>query len=223
MAQLHHPPFQQPRPVNGLWYYWQYEGLQVNLHHGPLIYDYLDSIHRTIMSSLFHSPRTFAVRFDLRVPQNFDVRDSAVISRFFASLKAQLDAMDAKKVREGQRLRPHNLCYVWVREIGECGRPHYHVLVLLNQDRFRTLGSLCSEEGNLSARIKKAWASALRLPLEQLGGLVHFPENPQYHLDVNDPGFRSVLNSLFFRVSYFAKTPTKIFGLGQRNFGASWS
>lgn len=168
MAQLHQPPFQQPRPVNGLWYYWQYEGLPVNLRHGALIYDYLDSIHRTIMSSLFHSPRTFAVRFDLRVPQNFVVRDTAVISRFFASLKAQLDATDAKKVREGQRLRPHNLRYVWVREIGECGRP-------------------------------------------------------QYHLDVNDPGFRSVLNSLFFRVSYFAKTPTKIFGLGQRNFGASWS
>lgn len=223
MAQLHQPPFQQPRPVNGLWNHWQYEGLSVNLHHGPLIYDYLDSIHQTIMISLFHSPRTFAFRFDLRLPPDFNEHDTAVISRFFASLKAQLDALDAKKIREGQRIRPHNLRYIWVREIGESGRTHYHVLVLLNEDRFRTLGSLCADEGNLSARIKKAWASALKLPVEQFAQLVYFPRNPQYHLDANDPGFHSVLKGLFFRVSYFAKTPTKYFGSGQRHFGATWS
>ncbi len=222
MTQFQKTAF-QPRPVNGLWYHRQFEGLPVNLNHGPLIYEYLDSIHRTIMSSLFHSPRTFAFRFDLHLPPNFDVRDTAVISRFFASLKAQLDAIDAKKIRDDQRLRPNNLHYVWVREIGEFGRPHYHVLVLLNEDRFRTLGSFCAEEGNLSARVKKAWASALRLAVEQVVRLVHFPDNPQYHLDANDPGFRSVLKGLFFRMSYFAKTPTKYFGMGQRNFGATWS
>jgi hypothetical protein len=222
MAQFNQSPFQQLlKPVNGLWHYWQYQGLPVNLHHGPLIHDYLDSIHQTIMLSLLHSPRTFAFRVDLRLPANFPVTDTAVISRFFASLKAQFDAADAKNEREGKRVHPHNLRYVWVREIGKCGRPHYHVLVLLNKDRYRTLGSFDAEEGNLSARVTKAWASAVGLPLEQANGLVHFPENPQYLLDTSDPSFMDVLKSLFFRVSYFAKEPTKFFDRAQRSYGAS--
>lgn len=222
MAQLHQTSFQQPlKPVNGLWHHRQFQGLPVNLNHGPLIYEYLDTIHQTIMLSLFRSPRTFAFRVDLRLPANFPVTDTAVISRFFASLKAQLDAADAKNEREGRRVHPHNLRYVWVREIGECGRPHYHVLVLLNKDRYRTLGSFDAQEGNLYVRVKKAWASAVGLPLEQAARLVHFPENPQYLLDTSDPGFMDVLKKLFFRVSYFAKTPTKFFDRAQRSFGAS--
>jgi hypothetical protein len=223
MTQFLHTFRQQPHLVNGLWYHYEYEGLPVNLKHGPLIFDYLDSIYRTIGAALAISPRTFAVRFDLHLPANFDERDTAVISRFFASLKAQLDAADARNYREGKRVHPHNLRYIWVCEIGAFGKPHYHVLVLLNEDRFRTLGSFSAEEGNLSARIKKAWASALRLPVEQATRLVHFPDNPQYHLDVNEPGFRDVLKKLFFRVSYFAKTPTKVFDRERRSFGASWS
>ncbi len=222
MAQFHQPPFQKLlKPVHRLWHYWQYQGLPVNLHHGPLIHDYLDSIHQTIMLSLLHSPRTFAFRVDLRLPANFSVTDTAVISRFFASLKAQLDAADAKNEREGKRVHPHNLRYIWVRERGECGHPHYHVLVLLNKDRYRTLGSFDAEEGNLSARVTKAWASAVGLPLERADGLVHFPPKPKYILDPSDPGFMDVLKSLFFRVSYFAKTPTKFFDRAQRSYGAS--
>ncbi|TXH96988.1 MAG: inovirus Gp2 family protein [Rheinheimera sp.] len=222
MAQFNQTPFQQLlKPVNGLWHYWQFQGLPVNLNYGPLIYDYLDGIHQTIISSLLHSPRTFAFRVDLRLPANFSVQDTAVISRFFASLKAQLDAADAKKEREGKRVHSHNLRYVWVREIGEYGRPHYHVLVLLNKDRYRTLGSFDAEEGNLSARVTKAWASAVGLPLAQADGLVHFPPKPTYTLDPSDPGFTDVLKSLFFRVSYFAKEPTKFFDRAQRSYGAS--
>lgn len=222
MAQLNQPAFQKSlKPLNGLWHYWQYQGLPVNLHHGPLIHDYLDTIHQTIMLSLLCSPRTFAFRVDLRLPENFPVTDTAVISRFFASLKAQLDAADVKNEREGRRVHPHNLRYVWVREVGEFGRPHYHLLVLLNKDRYRTLGSFDADGGNLSVRVKKAWASAVGQPFEQAARLVHFPDHPQYVIDTNDDSFQKVLKDLFFRVSYFAKTTTKIFDRAQRSFGSS--
>lgn len=222
MAQPYRTSFQQPlRPINGLWHHRQFQGLPVNLNHGPLIYEYLDAIHQTIMLSLFCSPRTFAFRVDLRLPLNFPVTDAAVINRFFLSLKAQLDAADAKNEREGKHVSSYNLRYVWVREIGQFGQPHYHVLVLLNKDRYQTLGLFEADDGNLAALIKKAWADAVGLSLEQAARLVHFPEKPQYLLDTNDPGFRVVLQNLFFRVSYFAQTATKLFDRVQHSFGTS--
>lgn len=203
------------------WIYHQFAGLFVNQNHGPLRTSYLDSIHQTIDLALADSPRTFAVRFDLHLPVDFDVNDTGVIGRFFASLKAQLDAADLQKLNEGKRVHPHNLRYIWVREIGSTGRPHYHVLLLLNHDRYRTLGSFENDEGNMSARIKKAWASALAYPLEQVARLVHFPEHPEYRLDTKSEYFKEQLQALFYRVSYFAKLKTKVIGPKQRSFGTS--
>jgi hypothetical protein len=217
-VQLHNNP---TALAQGCWTLPQFAGLNVYLKRGPLVTEYLHAIHQTIGFALKDSPRTLAIRVDLHLPVDFDCDDTAVISRFFASLNAQLEAADKKNERIERRVHPNQLRYVWVREIGKTGRPHYHVLLLLNHDRYRTLGSFESDEGNLSARIKKAWASALARPLQQVANLVHFPENPKYVLDVRSPIFQQQLDALFYRVSYFAKLQTKVFGSKQRSFATS--
>ncbi len=61
--------------------------------------------------------------------------DSAVISRFFASLKAKIQAYQRHKRRANKRVRATTLRYFWCREFGkEKGRKHYHVILLLNKD-----------------------------------------------------------------------------------------
>jgi len=112
MAQPYQKTYHSPlKPVNGLWHHWQFQGLPVNLHHGPLIHECLDCIHQTIMLSVLSWPRTFAFRVDLRLPANFPVADTAVISRFFTALKAQLDNADTKNVLGVKPLHSDNLRY----------------------------------------------------------------------------------------------------------------
>ncbi|GAA0655766.1 inovirus Gp2 family protein [Rheinheimera tangshanensis] len=207
--------------VNGYWYEPTYSGLPVNLSRGPLIANNLAAISRTIVNALADTPRAYAVRFDLRLPPEFDVTDSEVITRFFNALKRLLEAADQQKLKEGKRVHPHRLRYCWTREWGVEGRPHYHVLIILNHDRYRTLGLFKNSEGNLSARIKTAWAIAINRHVEDASRLVHFPVNAEYRLNRNLPEYQSQIQSLFYRVSYFAKVETKMFGIGQRSFGTS--
>lgn len=207
--------------VNGYWYEPTYNGFPVNISRGPLIANYLAAINRTIVNALADTPRVYAVRFDLRLPSKFDVTDTEVITRFFSALKRLLEAADQQKLKEGKRVHPHRLRYCWTREWSVEGRPHYHVLIILNHDRYRTLGSFKNAEGNLSARIKIAWAIATKLNLEDAARLVHFPQNAEYRLNQNSLDYLAQVQDLFFRVSYFAKADTKVFGIGQRSFGTS--
>ncbi len=80
------------------------------------------------------------IRVDLRFPEYMPVTimdpdpDSAVISRFFESLKAKIQAYQRKKRRANKRVRATTLRYFWCREFGkEKGRKHYHVILLLNK------------------------------------------------------------------------------------------
>lgn len=61
----------------------------------------------------------------------------------------------------------------------------------------------------------------LGLELDDYPGLVHYPENCRYILDVNDLNFKGEFNNLLNRLDYLAKLDTKIFGDGDRNFGCS--
>jgi hypothetical protein len=59
----------------------------------------------------------------------------AVISRFTDSLKARITALQARQRREGKRVWPTTLRFVWAREFGEIkGKKHYHAVLLLNRD-----------------------------------------------------------------------------------------
>ena len=69
--------------------------------------------------------------------------------------------------------------------------------------------------------IIRAWYSALGLELDDYHGLVHYPENCRYILDVNDRSFHGEYTNLLYRLDYLAKLDTKQFGDGDRNFGCS--
>ncbi|PNY78674.1 hypothetical protein C1751_03145 [Pseudomonas fluorescens] len=72
-------------------------------------------------------------------------------------------------------------------------------MLLLNQYAYHTVWRFQSERESLYSRIQAAWASALRIPLEQGDGLVHIPANAAFHLSQDDA---EEMARYFQRVSY---------------------
>lgn len=198
-----------------------YLGLKI---HSPLVESnklYLSQLKSLLDKSLSDSTRVMAFRCDLRFPNGFKGDDSKVITKFFESLKAQIKAKDAKTLRDGKRVYPSNMSYAWVRENNGEPTDHFHVLITFNKDAFSVLGKFDSPQMNTARRIKKAWSSALSLDEESGSGLVHFCKAGVYTLDRNSEVYDETYKLLFFRISYFAKNRTKVYGTGKRNFGCS--
>lgn len=199
----------------------RYNDLPVLKIQGGLIESYLESSERTIRNALEDHPRTLAIRVDLRFPSNVPYIHTNLISKFIPSLKSQIDADLSRKEKQGSRTHACNLRYIWVREQDTALGHHYHVLLLLNLDAYNCLGYFDASEGNMAARIKRAWASALGVQLDVLGGAVHFPKDGLYRIDTNSSEFSSNFEALFSRVSYFAKVVTKNYGSYAKHFGCS--
>ncbi|MBR9728294.1 inovirus Gp2 family protein [Shewanella intestini] len=216
----HHPTNPNLQIINN----GQYQGFRV--YHEPLIKQYLDATLRTMQHALNEHPRTVMIRFDLHLPViNFadspTFYDSSVISKFFKSLDAKIKHDRAVKGREGKRVHPCSLRYVWVRECAGAATDHYHVAIFLNNDAYSHLGHYAYQGKNLSTRIVEAWASAIGIEEFSAQSLTHFPVNPMYYINKNASNFEAVIGDAFYRVSYFAKLETKHFGDGIRSFGCS--
>ena len=211
-----------------------FEGFPIQSEVGPFIREYLSDLQRTIDLALAEYPRVLAYRVDLRLPQGVELPDFAytnqIISRFFESFTKKIQ-YHQERVAERGYSRGCKVRYVWSREIGQGGRQHYHLLILLNRDAYYTLGLLGSERVNMISRIEESWASALGLLMSEVDGLVHIPENPTYRID-RHPRMRKVawsehkvlvdeLPDLFYRASYLCKKATKSYGDRQRGFGTS--
>lgn len=99
---------------------------------------HINRIHETLQSSLREYPRTFILNIILRFPDaNYESykADHTVITRFIESLKSQIKYTQKRKVKQGKRVHPCNLRYVWAREFGEeKWKKHYHVALMLNND-----------------------------------------------------------------------------------------
>jgi hypothetical protein len=107
--------------------------------------------------------------------------------------------------------------YVWTREFGRSGKPHYHCALLLNKQTFRGLGEFHPGAQSLFGMICSAWASALEMESADTSGLVSVPKkNHTYWLKRSER-----YDDLFYRLSYFAKLESKQFGLASHNFGTS--
>lgn len=201
----------------------QYSGMSLMVEKGPLITEYLEMLWVTIQRALIAYPRVFAARIDLKFPSGYCMPDeferNAVIRRFIGSFKAQLKADQDRAAREGRRVHATALRYFWVREVSSQGLPHYHFAFLLNRDAYHTLGRLQTERVNIFQRLQEAWASALRLSLPEVSGLVNVPENASFDLSAGpgDPG----VAAFFHRVSYFCKADTKDYSDRTRNCGCS--
>ncbi len=218
-----------------------WQGLPILDHRGLVIYNYLRSINQVMDKALAAHPRICAFRCDLRFPVYGYEPDTAVITRFIESLKAQMKADELRKLRENKRIHANQLRYIWVKEQDSANNWHYHVCLIVNRDVYFTLGgfsvtssvdnenwdspvpqtSEAVERKNMVDRIRWAWASALGMSIENTIGLVHFPENATYHINANSTDFYTSYQELFKRLSYFAKVDTKHYGDGTNNFGCS--
>lgn len=202
-----------------------FEGFRLMGDKGPFIRKYLSDLKHTIELALAEYPRVLAFRVDLRLPQGVELPDYAytnqVISRFFESFTKKIQ-YHQERVAERGYSRGCKVRYVWSREIGQEGRQHYHLLIVLNRDAYYTVGRLRSDRVNMISRIEESWAGALGLPVGLMTGLVHIPKNAEYLVDrVNRRGKGDELTNLFYRASYLCKVATKSYGDRQRGFGTS--
>ncbi|MCW3479544.1 inovirus Gp2 family protein [Neisseriaceae bacterium JH1-16] len=199
-----------------------YQGLPIQTEKGPFIREYLERLYQTVNRALEQYARVFAFRVDLRFPTGCDLSEevytSKVMRRFIDSLKAKVKH-NRKRARAANRYaHDSTVRYVWTREVGGHGRPHYHVAILLNNDAFNTLGRFEIGRNNLFNDLHEAWASALGLSGEEVSGLVEIPPNSSYKLRRReDLG----IEAFFYRASYLCKSATKQYGNGRHGFGAS--
>lgn len=198
-----------------------YLGLPVQFDKGPFIREYLDRLYQTIYRALNQYPRVFAFRFDLRLPSSRSTFDPSyeneVIDRFIESFKGKIRHNRQMAFRNNKYAHDTVVRYAWARE-GQHSHPHYHLAILLNYDAFCALGKFESGRDNMFNRLQEAWASALRLPLDAVIGLVEIPSNPYYHIRRDD---HASVADFFYRASYLCKSATKVFGNGGHGFGAS--
>lgn len=198
-----------------------YEGYPVMQDKGPFIKRGLNRIIDVMHASLAEHPRTFAVRIDLRYPLGLKTLPEArLIDRFISSLKSKIQHARIRAGRRAEyRVHQTSVRYVWGREIGQKGNPHYHFVIFLNRDAFNSLGKYGRGRDNLFNRISEAWASALGIADEDAIGLAEIPKNAKYSIRADD--FDSQ-DDFIYRASYLAKAATKVTGHRQR-FGGSRS
>jgi len=198
-----------------------YLDFPVQVDKGPFIRQYLERLYKTIGHALSEHARVFAFRVDLRFPAGVDHYEAQysnqILERFFSSFKAKIRHNRRLATTENKYAHSSSVRYVWAREEGRHGRPHYHVAFLLNQDAFNSLGKFEVGRVNMFNRLQEAWASALGVPVETVRGLVEIPDNPSYYLRRDGLG----VGEFFYRASYLCKAATKAYGSGQHGFGSS--
>lgn len=199
-----------------------YQCFPVQTMHGPLIVEYLNLLYLTMQRALNEHPRVFAFRVDLRFPENLDstpyLGSNIVIERFIESFKAKIRHNRNLAKQKYGRAHDTTVRYVWAREVGCCGRPHFHLVIFLNNDAFCSLGVFEPGRDNMFNRLQEAWASALGLFVRSVTGLVEIPSNPCYYLRRDD---LASVPQFFYRASYLCKAATKSYGNGCHGFGAS--
>ncbi len=205
-----------------------YQGLPVMYEKGPFIEQYLAALKSTIDLALDQYPRILAFRIDLHLPYGTDLPNycysNQVMTNFLESFKAKIKHNREMAKKQRNNVHDSRVRYVWAREIGEGGRPHYHVLIILNRDAYYTVGRLASDADNMISRMQEAWASALGLFVDRTRALVHICKHAEYRVDrCPRPGDADELPALFERASYLCKAATKSYGYRHHGFGHSRS
>lgn len=214
-----------------------WNGYDVQLQRGPLFIPYLERIHETMNRAIARQARTMAVRVDLMLPANGYARPGDWFGLFVQSLRAQVDADQARRKREGRRAPACRIDYIGVEEQVGDRQVHYHLCLFLNGEIYRGLGELPTGRGSggvsfdpdvpgdpraeqadsLAKKIVMAWGRALGLTMGQAVGLVHFPDAGVYWIKRGSVLSDSQTAGLFNRLSYLAKAESKHFGKNGRN------
>lgn len=96
--------------------------MKLNERYGKPNAHYMKRLEEITRYAMDDYARILAFRVDLLLPVGNSHKgyDSAVITRFIASLKAQIAAYLQRRRRDGKRVYPCKLRYAWVREIITC-------------------------------------------------------------------------------------------------------
>ncbi|MDD9340671.1 MAG: inovirus Gp2 family protein [Providencia heimbachae] len=194
---------------------------------------YQDYITETLDCALKAYPRITVIRVDLHfpvmdeygdMPTCFPNTEGSPISRFIDSLNAKLKHDQHRKTRQGKRIYPNRLRYLWVRELVTAAHPHYHCVLIFNKDAYYHLGDHDLSERSLRTMITSAWYSALQLeldPITDTGPLVHYPENCRYCLNREALSFTDDYNVVMGRLNYLAKEYSKHYSADHHSIGHS--
>lgn len=196
-----------------------FRGMPVQEEYLPMVSEYLEDLHTTLQKAIDDYPRVMAVRFDPIIPtqisESMTLQDHQwLIRRFIRSLKAIIKHDRAMKRRAGWA-PDTKVRYVWCREVGENGKPHYHFFLMLNRDAYHLPGRVGSPNENLCSRISRAWYSALGVVWNPQEPWIHVPQNPVYWIERDDA---ESFQQAFYRASYLCKANTKLYGIGLRAF-----
>jgi hypothetical protein len=197
-----------------------FRGIPLMTSCGPFITEYLERLYETTQLALSDHPWVFALRFDLRFPDGYLLREStsAVISGFVDAMTVRVRLIRARSRRVNGTVHQTSVRWCWIKQIGEEGRLHYHFVLLLNRDAYHTVGRFDLGRESLYSRIQSAWANALAISAEDVVGLVHIPPNAEYHLSEDDP---AEMHEYFHRVSYLCNSATEGYGSRCRTFSCS--
>lgn len=195
-----------------------YKGLHVYADKGPLVLKYLEDIFRVIECALSDWPKVFAFRFDLHLPKGSSDWPEDVMSRFVQSFEAKIYAYLR---RHGIPLSACKPKLFWAKERDSVDNPHFHCFVLLDGDLFCSSDVIYNDGWSLKKCVESAWASALKMSLDDSGGLARFLPNGDYEVDRDEEDFLQQITNLFYRASYLAKEATKQYGNSKRTFSRS--
>lgn len=202
--------------------------MKLNERYGKTNAHYMKRLEEITHYAMEDYARVLAFRVDLRLPADNQHKgyDSTVITRFIASLKAQIAAYLNKRRREGKRIYPCKLRYVWVREFGEeKGNKHYHMLLLVNREVFRntalTVDRSAQYRGLLVGMVARAWTVALKRTGDMADKAPFHLPGVSYELDRRNGTNTDFYRSYIYHISYLAKEYTKNHDDGERNFGCS--
>ncbi|WP_028866962.1 inovirus Gp2 family protein [Psychromonas arctica] len=214
-----------------------FENLPITRPEGRGAYEfieqYLVSNKRVMNDALNTHRRTIAIRVDLRFPCNYfdadypKVFNEIEITRFIKSFKSKVESLlnqRRREIKSTSNVYNTSVNYIWVCECGEHGSYHYHLVLFLNNDTFRSLGFKSSpqESSNLVNMIVEAWESALNISFRKAWDLVSIPPKASYKLIKRDSPEQDInYRDLFNRISYFAKVITKVYGVSRNAYGCS--
>lgn len=213
----------------------EYNGLAINISSYPLVESYLKTIHNLIIDSTNDFKRVTAFRFELRFPKSYrQDKKYNYMRSFWRSVDAQIRAELIRRKNRNVSVSREKLRYVWCEEKNGSSNYHYHLLLLLNKDNFRSIGDYtCKNRSKGKCKhiyeiLMDAWARALDVEKKKAYFLVHIPDNCTYYLhrrndsdNLFSSSFRDEFEALFSRAAYLAKLKTKVYGNNRRSFGSS--
>lgn len=198
-----------------------FKALPIMHEKSPLMIPHLERTLITLNNALDEHPRTLAIRYDLRLPSDYNSPlPRRVMAKFKRALKGYIQTDISNRKKAGVRVHRTNVRNIWCRESTKESRVHFHCCVLVNLQTYYKAGSYDGLSKGLAPMIQRAWASALGVSTGNLKGAVHFTKNGLYRVQRGSDDFAETYQSLFWRLSYMAKLNTKVYGDGNRNFGA---